>query len=134
MQSWSGRARIRRTSCLRAATIDEVHQALRQLRKAASGQPVDVDAVHERLTEVGLCHSEDQDPERHIVSQSAYAAAAWLRLLAGRKLRTTADLEGDDQELVAVVRPIGVHTNRRPPGLDPVKPDVFSLGGRHRRS
>ncbi|MGW2749005.1 hypothetical protein [Streptomyces sp. NPDC001450] len=74
--------------------------AVRELRKAAAGEPVDMDAVHEQLTEVGLCYSEDQDPERHIVSQSAYAAAAWLQLLAGRKLRTTAYLEGDDEDLV----------------------------------
>ncbi|MFB8036759.1 hypothetical protein ACFC5Z_28240 [Streptomyces sp. NPDC056004] len=79
--------------------------AVRELRKAATGQPVDVDAIHERLTEVGLCYSEDQDPDRHIASQSAYAAAAWLRLLAGRKLRTTADLEGDDQELMPSFAP-----------------------------
>ncbi|MCX5107242.1 hypothetical protein OOK13_01565 [Streptomyces sp. NBC_00378] len=79
--------------------------AVCELRKAAAGQPVDVDAVHERLTEVGLCYSEDQEPDRHIVSQSAHAATAWLRLLAGRKLRTTADLEGDDQELVPSFAP-----------------------------
>ncbi|MFH9246491.1 hypothetical protein ACH4LK_13780 [Streptomyces lydicus] len=79
--------------------------AVRELRKAAAGEPVDIDAVHEQLTEVGLCYSEDQDPERHIVSQSAYAAAAWLRLLAGRKLRTTAYLEGEDEEPVPPFAP-----------------------------
>ncbi|AOR30990.1 hypothetical protein BFF78_07960 [Streptomyces fodineus] len=79
--------------------------AVRDLRKAAAGEPVDVDAVHEQLTEVGLCCSEDHDPERHIVSQSAYAAAAWLQLLAGRKLRTTAYLEGDDEDLVPPFAP-----------------------------
>ncbi len=79
--------------------------AVRDLRKAAAGEPVDVDAVHEQLTEVGLCYSEDQAPERHIVSQSAYAAAAWLQLLAGRKLRTTAYLEGDYEDLVPPFAP-----------------------------
>ncbi|QTZ95524.1 hypothetical protein [Streptomyces auratus] len=79
--------------------------AVRELRKAAAGEPVDMDAVHEQLTEVALCYSEDQDPERHLVSQSAYAAAAWLRLLAGRKLRTTAYLDGDDEELVPPFAP-----------------------------
>ncbi|MFD8330887.1 hypothetical protein [Streptomyces lydicus] len=79
--------------------------AVRELRKAAAGEPVDLDAVHEQLTEVGLCYSEDQDPERHMVSQSAYAAAAWLRLLAGRKLRTTAYLEGEDEEPVPPFAP-----------------------------
>ncbi|MEU5306477.1 hypothetical protein ACH4YO_36075 [Streptomyces noursei] len=48
---------------------------------------------------------QDQDPERHIVSQSAYAAAAWLQPLAERKLRTTADLEGDDEDLVPPFAP-----------------------------
>ncbi|MGP3987027.1 hypothetical protein ACTWP9_09590, partial [Streptomyces sp. 3N207] len=43
--------------------------AVRELRMAAAAEPVDVDAVHEQSTEVGLCSSEDQDPERHIVSQ-----------------------------------------------------------------
>ncbi|UXY32456.1 hypothetical protein [Streptomyces sp. HUAS TT20] len=79
--------------------------AVCELRRAAAGEPVDVDAVHEQLTEVGLCYSEDQDPERHLVSQSAYAAAAWLRLLAGRKLRTTAGLEGEDEDLVPPFAP-----------------------------
>ncbi|MDI2126024.1 hypothetical protein [Yinghuangia seranimata] len=79
--------------------------AVRELRKAAAGEPVDVDAVHERLTEVGLCYSEDQDPERHLVSQSAYAAAAWLRLLAGRTLRTTDSLECADEDLVPSFAP-----------------------------
>ncbi|MFF7357231.1 hypothetical protein ACFZA1_32060 [Streptomyces filipinensis] len=49
--------------------------AVRELRKAAAGEPADVDAAHEQLAEVGLCYSEDQAPERHLVSQSAYAAA-----------------------------------------------------------
>ncbi|MFI1730242.1 hypothetical protein ACH40E_13595 [Streptomyces acidicola] len=80
-------------------------EAVRELRKAAAGERVDVDGVHEQLTEVGLCYSEDQDPERHIVSQSAYAAAAWLRLQAGRKLRTTAYLEGDDEDPVPPFAP-----------------------------
>ncbi|MFH8679645.1 hypothetical protein [Streptomyces lydicus] len=79
--------------------------AVRDLRKAAAGEPVDLDAVHEQLTDVGLCYSEDQDPERHLVAQSAYAAAAWLRLLAGRKLRTTAYLQGDDEDLVPPFAP-----------------------------
>ncbi|MEU7740743.1 hypothetical protein [Nonomuraea sp. NPDC049158] len=79
--------------------------AVRDLRKAAAGEPVDVDAVYEQLTEVGLCYSEDQDPERHLVSQSAYAAAAWLQLLAGRKLRATAYLEGDDEDPVPPYAP-----------------------------
>ncbi|GGV12569.1 hypothetical protein GCM10010260_59180 [Streptomyces filipinensis] len=78
--------------------------AVRELRKAAAGEPADVDAAHEQLTEVGLCYSEDQAPERHLVSQSAYAAAAWLRLLAGRKLRTTAYL-ADDEDLVPPYAP-----------------------------
>ncbi|WP_031174004.1 hypothetical protein [Streptomyces durhamensis] len=77
--------------------------AVRELRKAAAGEPADVDAAHEQLAEVGLCYSEDQAPERHLVSQSAYAAAAWLRLLAGRQLRTTAYL--DDEDLVPPYAP-----------------------------
>ncbi|MFF4948512.1 hypothetical protein [Streptomyces chattanoogensis] len=87
------------------APVLSTPDAVRDLRKAAAGEPVDLDAVHEQLTEVGLCYSEDQDPERHIVSQSAYAAAAWLRLLAGRKLRTTAYLEGDDEDPVPPFAP-----------------------------
>ncbi|QYC40219.1 hypothetical protein Nocox_13005 [Nonomuraea coxensis DSM 45129] len=79
--------------------------AVRGLRKAAAGEQVDVDAVYEQLTEVGLCYSEDQDPDRHLVSQSAYAAAAWLQLLAGRKLRATAYLEGDDEDPVPPFAP-----------------------------
>lgn len=79
--------------------------AVRGLRAAAAGEPTDVDAVHEQLTEVGLCYSEDQDPERHVVSQSAYAAAAWLRLLTGRKLRTTRYLEGEDEDPVPPFAP-----------------------------
>lgn len=79
--------------------------AVRGIRKAAAGESTDVDAVHEQLTEVGLCYSEDQDPERHIVSQSAYASAAWLRLLTGRKLRTTRYLEGDDEDLIPPFAP-----------------------------
>ncbi|UKY47426.1 hypothetical protein [Streptomyces inhibens] len=79
--------------------------AVRGIHKAAAGEPTDVDAVHEQLTEVGLCYSEDQDPERHIVSQSAYASAAWLRLLTGRKLRTTRYLEGDDEDLMPPFAP-----------------------------
>ncbi|AGP59787.1 hypothetical protein [Streptomyces rapamycinicus] len=79
--------------------------AVRGIRKAAAGEPIDLDAVHEQLTEVGLCYSEDQDPERHVVSQSAYAAAAWLRLLAGRKLRTTRYLEGEDEDPVPPFAP-----------------------------
>ncbi|MEV5770480.1 hypothetical protein AB0L49_04325 [Streptomyces antimycoticus] len=80
-------------------------EAVRGIRKAAAGEPTDVDAVHEQLTEVGLCYSEDQDPERHVVSQSAYAAAAWLRLLAGRKLRTTRYLDGEDEGLIPPFAP-----------------------------
>ncbi|WP_413099610.1 hypothetical protein [Streptomyces sp. Inha503] len=79
--------------------------AVRGIREAATGEPVDLDAVHEQLTEVGLCYSEDQDPERHLVSQSAYAAAAWLRLLAGRELRTTRYLEGEDEDPVPPFAP-----------------------------
>ncbi len=83
------------------STPDAVHD----LRKAAAGEPVDADAVYEQLTEVGLCYSEDQAPERHLVSQSAYAAAAWLQLLAGRKLRATAYLEGDNEDPVPPFAP-----------------------------
>lgn len=62
--------------------------AVRGLRAAAAGEQVDADAIHEHLTTVGLCYSEDQDPDFHVISQSAYAAAAWLTLWAGRGLRT----------------------------------------------
>ncbi|MER7795322.1 hypothetical protein [Streptomyces sp. NPDC097640] len=65
-------------------------EAVRGLRAAAAGEQVDADAIHEHLTTVGLSYSEDQDPDFHVISQSAYAAAAWLTLWAGRGLR------GDD--------------------------------------
>lgn len=80
-------------------------EAVRELRRAAAGESVDVDAVHEQLAEVGLCYSEDQDPELHVVSQSAYAAAAWLQMLAGRPLRVTANLQGYEEDLVPPFAP-----------------------------
>ncbi|MFF1837166.1 hypothetical protein ACFVXE_23620 [Streptomyces sp. NPDC058231] len=70
-------------------------EAVRGFRRAAAGEPVDADAIHDSLTTVGLVYSEDQDPELHVISQSALAAAAWLRLWAGRDLRTELD-DGDD--------------------------------------
>ncbi|MEV6131371.1 hypothetical protein AB0M05_31980 [Streptomyces violaceusniger] len=39
------------------------------------------------------------------MSQSAYAAAAWLRLLAGLKLRTTRYLDGEDEGLIPPFAP-----------------------------
>ncbi|MFI6763961.1 hypothetical protein [Streptomyces sp. NPDC050355] len=72
-------------------------EAVRGLRRAAAGETVDADAIHEHLTALGLAYSEDQDPDFHVISQSAYAAAAWLSLLAGRKLRTDDHLDdGED--------------------------------------
>ncbi|MFE0187361.1 hypothetical protein [Streptomyces sp. NPDC059008] len=72
-------------------------EAVGGLRRAAAGETVDADAVHDHLTALGLAYSEDQDPDFHVISQSAYAAAAWLSLLTGRKLRTDAPLEdGED--------------------------------------
>jgi hypothetical protein len=72
-------------------------EAVLGLRRAAAGEPVDADAIHEHLTAVGLSYSEDQDPDFHVISQTAYAAAAWLTLLAGRNLRTDDSLDdGDD--------------------------------------
>ncbi|MGW2254974.1 hypothetical protein ACWCXH_33045 [Kitasatospora sp. NPDC001660] len=53
-----------------------IPDAVRGIRKAATGEPIDVDAVREQLTEVGLCYSEAQDLERHVVFRPAYAAAA----------------------------------------------------------
>jgi hypothetical protein len=65
-------------------------EAVQGIRRAAAGEPVDVDAVYDQLTLVGLVYSEDQDPDLHLISQTANAAAAWLRLLTGRDLRSTA--------------------------------------------
>lgn len=68
-------------------------EAVRGLRCAAAGEQVDVEAIHEHLAGMGLNYSEDQDPERHVISQSAYAAAAWLQLVAGHPLPTGFDDE-----------------------------------------
>ncbi|MGP3986947.1 hypothetical protein [Streptomyces sp. 3N207] len=79
-------------------------EAVQGLHRAAAGEPVDADAIHEHLTAMGLVYSEDQDPDLHVISQSAYAAAAWLRLSAGRKLRTD-DLAEDDEDLIPAFAP-----------------------------
>ncbi|WP_171161935.1 hypothetical protein [Streptomyces sp. I05A-00742] len=80
---------------------------VRALRRAAAGEPVDADAVHERLTAVALTCSEDQDSERHIMAASALAAAAWLGLREGRELRTASLKEGfeDGEDLVPPYAP-----------------------------
>lgn len=70
-------------------------EAVRGIRRAADGEPVDADAIYDHLAEMGLVYSEDQDPELHVISQSASAAAAWLRLVAGRELRTSSE-DADD--------------------------------------
>ncbi|MGY0061485.1 hypothetical protein ACWY4P_33945 [Streptomyces sp. LZ34] len=79
-------------------------EAVLGLRRAAAGEPVDADAIHEHLTAVGLSYSEDQDPDLHVISQSAYAAAAWLTLLAGRKLRTDDSLDDGEDLFPRVAR------------------------------
>ncbi|WP_131738391.1 hypothetical protein [Actinomadura roseirufa] len=61
-------------------------EAVRAIRRAAAGQPVDADAVHERLCLVGFV--EDQDVDLHVMGQTAVVAAQWLSLLVGRDLRT----------------------------------------------
>ncbi|MGW3571825.1 hypothetical protein ACWDSL_49485 [Streptomyces sp. NPDC000941] len=76
---------------------------VRGLRQVAAGALADVDAVYEHLTAMGLYYSEDQDPERHVVSQMAFAAAVWLRLLTGRELQATS--LDDDEDLVPPFAP-----------------------------
>ncbi|MGO4759733.1 hypothetical protein AB4212_65785, partial [Streptomyces sp. 2MCAF27] len=76
---------------------------VRGLRQVAVGELADVDAVYEQLTAMGLYYCEDQDPERHVVSQTAFAAAVWLRLLTGRELRATS--LDDDEDLVPPFAP-----------------------------
>ncbi|MDX3233388.1 hypothetical protein [Streptomyces sp. ME19-01-6] len=79
-------------------------EAVLGLRRAAAGEPVDADAIHEHLTTVGLAYSEDQDPDFHVISQTAYVAAAWLTLLAGRGLRSDGYLE-DGEDLLPEFAP-----------------------------
>ena len=64
-------------------------EVVERVRRAAAGEPVDVDAVYEQLTAVGYVYSENRDPDSHVIAQTAYAAAIWLRLLTGRDLRST---------------------------------------------
>ncbi|EID56524.1 hypothetical protein [Saccharomonospora xinjiangensis] len=73
--------------------------AVRAWHRAAAGDQVDVDAVYDQLMTVGLVYSEDQDPDLHVISQTAYAAAAWLRLLTGRDLRSTVE---DEEEVEGI--------------------------------
>ncbi|MBC6466527.1 hypothetical protein [Actinomadura alba] len=61
-------------------------EAVQGIRRAADGEPVDADAIYDHLTEMSVV--EDQDPELHVIGQSASAAATWLGLVAGRELRT----------------------------------------------
>ncbi|MFJ9850083.1 hypothetical protein [Streptomyces sp. NPDC101150] len=71
-------------------------EAVRGIRRAAAGEPVDADAIHDHLSLMALVYSEDQDPDLHVISQSAYAAAGWLRLREGRPLRTSVEDNPDD--------------------------------------
>ncbi|CAM3017819.1 hypothetical protein SAXI111661_14415 [Saccharomonospora xinjiangensis] len=71
-------------------------EAVREWHRAASGEQVDVDAVYDQLMTVALVYSEDQDPDLHVISQTAYAAAIWLRLLTGRDLRSSVEDEVED--------------------------------------
>ncbi|WFB06314.1 hypothetical protein LRS74_04075 [Streptomyces sp. LX-29] len=73
---------------------------VRALRAAAAGEPTDADALYEALIILGLAFSEDQDRERGLVAQSAFAAAGWLRLRTGRDLRA-GDLADDEDPVPA---------------------------------
>lgn len=76
-------------------------EAVQEIRSAAAGQPVDADAVYNQLTLVAFV--EDQDLDLHLMSQTAFAAAAWLCLQTGRNLRST--IFNDDEELVPPYAP-----------------------------
>ncbi|MBO2453166.1 hypothetical protein J4573_39155 [Actinomadura barringtoniae] len=101
-RDWDSREQASRLYGLFAPLLDHVEQqdaelsdeqtmstpeAVREVRRAAAGEPVDAQAIYEQLALVSLV--EDQDEDLHLIGQSAMVAADWLRLLTGLDLTST---------------------------------------------
>ncbi|MFI9508860.1 hypothetical protein [Nocardia sp. NPDC052566] len=84
------------------AAQDEEHDEEPEMRTAdavagfrgiATGEDLPIDTIHYTLTCFALTESEDQDPRMLVRSQSAWLAAAWLQLHAGRHLRLVEEVD-----------------------------------------